>query len=57
MNSFLLVKQVPRRQCCEVINVIGNELNMRIRSCNQCESIINPFHDEYGDFAYFQRIV
>ncbi|MCD7468890.1 hypothetical protein HAX54_007437 [Datura stramonium] len=50
-------RQAPRRQCCEVINGIGSELNMRIRSCNQWESVTAPFYDKYGDFAYFQRVV
>ncbi|KAJ8537733.1 hypothetical protein K7X08_014273 [Anisodus acutangulus] len=55
--SPLVWRQAPRRQCCEVINGVGSELHIRIRSCNQWESVTAPFYDKYGDFAYFQRLI
>ncbi|KAG5584226.1 hypothetical protein H5410_044660 [Solanum commersonii] len=50
--SLLVWRQVPRRQCCEVIDVIGGVLNMKIRSCNQWEAVTVPFHDNYKVSEY-----
>ncbi|OIT35151.1 PREDICTED: uncharacterized protein LOC109243749 [Nicotiana attenuata] len=53
-------RQVPRRQCCEVINGedgFESVLHIRIRGCNQWETITPPFYDKYGEFADFQRMV
>ncbi|XP_009762736.1 uncharacterized protein [Nicotiana sylvestris] len=55
MLSPKVWRKAPRRQCCEVINDIGSVLHIKIRGCNQWESVTPPFHDKYGDFAYFQR--
>ncbi|OIS96315.1 PREDICTED: uncharacterized protein LOC109236251 [Nicotiana attenuata] len=58
MLSPQVWRQAPRRQCCEVIDGedgIGSVLHIRIRGCNQWESVTPPFHDKYGEFAYFQR--
>ncbi|XP_016507712.1 uncharacterized protein LOC107825376 [Nicotiana tabacum] len=57
MLSPKVWRQAPRRQCSEVINDIGSILHIRIRGCNQWESVMPPFHDKYGEFACFQRKV